>query len=190
MHAHHVELDPSGEFYNITFARDLNDPSQLQLIDAGGWGQDGYLKAFEVTDKLWAYRVDAERKFDTGWLSSIEFGLNVTDRDKHKTSDEAKLCIVACANNIDHLPFPGSPGDFGFGGLDGLAVYDAEQILNDGTYNLQPKFHPDIANKNWSISENLTTAYVQFNIDTDIGDMGVEGAPRRGRPRRLAAALP
>jgi iron complex outermembrane receptor protein len=172
----HVELDPSGDFYNVTFARDLNDPSQLQLIDAGGWGQDGYLKAFEVNDRLWAYRVDAERKFDTGWLSSIEFGVNFTDRDKHKSSDEAKLCIVACANNIDHLPFPGSPGDFGFGGLDGLATYDAEQILTDGsTYNLQPKFHPDIANKNWSISENLSTVYAQFNIDTDIGDMPLRG---------------
>jgi iron complex outermembrane receptor protein len=171
----HVELDPSGEFYNITFGTDLNDPSNLQLIDAGGWGQDGYLKAFNVNDRLWAYRVDAERKFDTGWLSSIEFGLNITDRDKHKSSDEAKLCLVACLNNIDSAPFPGSPGDFGFGGLDGLATYDAEQLLASGIYHLQPKFHPDIAKKNWSIAENLTTLYAQFNIDTDIGDMPLRG---------------
>jgi len=172
----HVELDSSDPFYNVTFGTDLNDPSNLQLIDAGGWGQDGYLKAFEVEDTLWAYRVDAERKFNTGWLSSIEFGLNYTDRDKQKTSDEAKLCLVACAGVGDHAPFPGESSDFNFGGLDGLAIYDAQEALDSGIWNLQPKYHPDIANKNWSIDEKLTTVYAQFNIDTDVG----EDMPLRG----------
>ena len=170
-----VALDEGAGFNTITFSQDLNNPSNLRLIDAGGWGQDGYLKDFEVTDRLKALRIDASRSFDTGFISSVEFGVNRTDREKVKSSDEAKLCIVACASNTDSAPFPGSAGDFGFGGLDGLAVYDANELLNSGFYNIQPKFHPDIAKKNWSIDETLTTWFVQANIDTDIGDNVLRG---------------
>ncbi len=170
-----VALNESEGFYELTFGRDLNDPSNLRLIDAGGWGQDGYVKDFEITDRLRALRLDATRSFDTGFISGIEFGMNLTDREKSKSADEAKLCIVACASNTDSAPFPGASGDFGFGGLDGLAVFDANDLLSSGFYNLQRKYDKDIANKNWSINEKMTTFYVQANIDTDIGDNVLRG---------------
>jgi iron complex outermembrane receptor protein len=168
-----VVLDPSGQFYNFTFSEDFNDPSNLQLIDAGGWGQDGYLKDFQVEDRLHALRVAANVGFDSGFLRSIDFGVNRTDRDKTKTSDEFKLCLVACAGVGDSAPFPGSPGEFGLFGLNGLAMYDANAMLN--LWNLQAKFHPDIANKNWSIDETMTTFYAQANIDTDLGSVPLRG---------------
>jgi iron complex outermembrane receptor protein len=159
-------------YYDFFFSEDLNDPSNLRLVDAGGWGQDGYLKDFEVEDRLHALRIDATREFDSGWLRSIEFGANRTDRDKSKESLEYKLCIVACAGG-DSAPFPGAPADFGFFGLDGYATFDAESLLS--FYNLQAKFHPDIAAKNWGVEETLTTFYAQANIDTDWGSVPVRG---------------
>ncbi|MFA6157946.1 TonB-dependent receptor, partial [Mesorhizobium sp.] len=171
----HVALDPDAGFNEFTFGTDLNNPSNLRLIDAGGWGQDGYLKDFEVHDKLNAARIDFTRSFDKGFFSSIEFGFNRTEREKSKTSDEAKLCIVACLSTQDSAPFPGAAGDFGFGGLDGLAQYDANELLESGFYNLVSKFHPDIANKNWSIDERISTFYVQFNVDSSLGDMPLRG---------------
>ena len=165
-----VSLAPGGSFYNYTFSEDFNDPNNLQLIDAGGWGQDGYLKDFSITDKLNAYRVDASRSFDSGFISSLDFGVNRTDRTKHKSSIENRLCLVACAGVGDSAPFPGSASTLGFGGIDGLAIFDANAILNSGTYILQQKFHADIANKNWSVNEKVDTFYVQANIDSDLSD--------------------
>ena len=170
-----VVLDPSGSFNQFIFGTDLNNPANLRLIDAGGWGQDGYVKDFEVTDRLHALRLDATRSFDEGFISSVKFGVNRTDRSKQKTSDEARLCIVACAGVGDSAPFPGSAGSFGFGGLDGLASYDANTLLGSGFYHRQPKFHPDIAGKNWSVDETIDTFFAQANIDTDIGDNVLRG---------------
>lgn len=170
-----VRLDPSQGFNELTFGSDFGNPANLRLIDAGGWGQDGYIKDFEITDRLKAYRVDATRKFESGLLSSLAFGVNRTDRTKEKSSIEAKLCIVACAGVGDSGPFPGSTSSFGFGGLDSLAVYDANGLLSSGFYNLQPKNHPDIANKSWSVDETVDTFYVQANIDTDVGTMPLRG---------------
>jgi iron complex outermembrane receptor protein len=167
-----VIFNPDTGYYDYVFGEDLNDPNNLQLIDAGGWGQDGYLKDFEVEDRLTALRLDATREFDTGFLRSVEFGINRTDRSKEKSSNEAKLCIVDCVGS-DSAPFPGSAGDFGFSGIDGIATFDAESLLD--FYVLQPKFHRDIANKNWGVDEVMTTAYVQANIDTDWGSVPVRG---------------
>ena len=170
-----VNLDPGAGFNNYTFGTDFGDPNNLQLIDAGGWGQDGYLKDFDVTDRLKAFRVDATRNFDAGALSSLSFGINHTDRTKEKSSLEAKLCIVACAGVGDSAPFPGTMSDFNFGGLGSLATYDANDLLNSGLYNLQAKYHPDIANKNWSVDETLDTFYVQANIDSNLGTKPLRG---------------
>lgn len=169
-------FNPAG-YFDFTFATDLSDPNNLQLIDAGNWGQDGYLKDFEVTDKLTAFRVDAERSFDESFLRSIEFGINHTKRDKEKSSNESRLCIsqTACGGGSASAPFPGTSGPFSFAGINGLAQYDANDLLNSGFYRLGTKYDPNIANKNWSVSEKVTTAYVQANIDTDIGEYPLRG---------------
>lgn len=168
-----ISLDSSGQYNNLTFGTDLNDPNNLQLIDAGNWGQDGYLKDFQVKDDIQAFRLDATRTFDEGFLSSVEFGYNFTDRNKQKSSDEYKLCMTDCSypgGVKDTAPFPGVTGSFSFGGIDGLATYDATTLLNSGFYNLVGKNHPDIARKNWEVDERVQTFFVQANIDTDIGD--------------------
>jgi iron complex outermembrane receptor protein len=170
-----VLLKPGAGYNEFTFGTDLNDPANLQLVDNGGWGQDGYLKDFQINDRLDAVRFDATRTFDTGFLSSAEFGLNRTERSKDKSSDESRLCIIDCVTPGASAPFPGTSGDFGFGGLDGLAVFDANTLLNSGFYNLDPKFHENIANKNWSVDETVTTYYAQANIDTDLGTLPLRG---------------
>ena len=169
-------FNPAG-YFDFTFGTDLSDPNNLQLIDAGNWGQDGYLKAFEVKDKLNAFRIDAERTFDEGFLRSIEFGVNRTERDKSRSSNESRLCIslVACGGGSASAPFPGTSGAFNFAGINGLAQFDAASLLKSGFYRLDTKFDKDIANKNWSVNEKVTTAFVQANIDTDIGDMPLKG---------------
>ena len=169
-----IVLNPSAGYNEYTFGTDLNNPANLRLIDAGGWGQDGYIKDFEVTDKLTALRLDATRTFDTGFISSVEFGFNRTDRSKDKSSIEAKLCIVACAGT-GSAPFPGEPGAFGIGGISGLASFDANALYQSGFYNPIFKYDRDIANKNWGVDETVDTLYLQANLDTDLGTMPLRG---------------
>jgi iron complex outermembrane recepter protein len=176
-----VELDPAG-FNRYTFSENLNDPNNLRLVDAGNWAQDGYLKDFEVTDRITAGRVDLTRTFDQGMLQSLSFGVNQTQRTKEKSSLEYKLCLqVDPGNPADCLagataPFPGVATDFSFAGIDGLANFDAETLLRDGTYQLVRKDDKDISNKNWGIREKVDTVYVQANLDTDIGqNMALRG---------------
>ncbi len=173
----HASLDPSRLFYNYVLGATFDDPSALVLTDAGGWGQDGYIKDFTVNDKLRSFRLNAIRSFDDSFISNIDFGANYTKRTKDKSSIEAKLCITNCAGGRfgATAPFPGSIGDFNFGGIGRFGSFDANQALASGIYNFVYNYHQDIAAKNWEVSEELTTLYVKASIDTDLGDMPLRG---------------
>ena len=172
-----VSLDPSGQFYNYVLGTTFDDPSTLVLTDAGGWGQDGYLKDFTIEDKVKAFRLNAIRSFDGGFFSDFDFGANYSKRTKEKSSLEAKLCLTDCTGGMYGVtaPFPGGIQNFGFGGIDQLGVYDANTALNSGIYNLIGNFHTDIAAKNWEISEELKTLYFKAGINADLGDMPLRG---------------
>ena len=172
-----VSLDPSRQFYNYVLGQTFNDPSTLVLTDAGGWGQDGYLKDFAIDDRLKAFRLNAVRSFDEGFIRDIDFGGNYTKRTKDKSSNEAKLCLTDCTGGMYGVtaPFPGSVQDFGFGGIGQMGVFDATDLLNSGTYNLVRNINADIAAKNWEISEALTTFYVRAGIDTELAGMALRG---------------
>lgn len=173
----HASLDPGRRYYNYVLGATFDDPSSLVLTDAGGWGQDGYLKDFEVNDRIRAFRLNAIRSFDHGIISDIDFGANHTRRTKDKNSIEAKLCLTDCAAGRFGVtaPFPGGIQDFNFGGIGRLGVFDANEVLASGVYNLVYNYHPDIAAKNWDVSEELTTLYFKVGIDTGIGGMPLRG---------------
>lgn len=172
-----LALDPSNLFYNYVLGATFADPKSLVLADAGGWGQDGYIKDFSVNDKLRAFRLNAVRGFADGFVSEVDFGVNHTTRSKDKSSIEAKLCLTDCSGGRfgATAPFPGNIQDFNFGGIGQFGVFDANQILASGTYKLLSNHHQDIAAKNWSVDEDLTTLYVKAGIDTELGGMPLRG---------------
>jgi iron complex outermembrane receptor protein len=176
-----VSFNPDG-YYDFDFGLDYTDPSNFVLMDPGGWGGDraqaGYLKDFLVEDELNALRLDFEKEFVDGAISGVQFGFNVTDRTKSRSSFETTLCTtVGCTDNTP-VPVPTEfvvGGDeFGFAGLDGVMGLDTLGMV-DGFYFLLPKTHPDISNKNWEVDETVTTGYIQIDIDTEWG-----GVPTRG----------
>lgn len=169
----------SDGYFDLDFGYDYGDPNILRLGDPGGWGQDGYIKDFLVEDEINAGRVHFERAFLDGALSSIEFGVNVTDRVKSRSANEAFLCLQACRDGVT-APVPaGGSSVFDFAGVGSVYGYDALAAL--GLYNRPGNIHPDIANKNWEVDERMLTAYFQLNLDTDLwgaplrGNIGVQG---------------
>ncbi len=158
----------------FSYGEDYTDPSNIVLTDPGGWGQDGFLKVPRVEDKLSSLRLSAERSFESGIFSSFEFGVNYADREKTRESGlEAFLRL----RDGREVPIPTGalmdPADLDFTGIPGSIGYDIDAIM--GLYNVDPLIHQDVTNKNWTVEEKLTTAYVQWNINADLGSIPLRG---------------
>ena len=173
----HFSLDPSGMFYNYDFGTDLSNPANLVIRGVPDWGgQGGYFKDFNVEDKIHAFRANLVRTFDEGMVRSIDFGANYTQRRKSKTDYEARLCLVDCTGGMgEFAPFTGMVIDFGVGGIDRLAIYDADTLVAAGTWNIIDSPLDWFWSKGWNIEEKIGTAYFQANIDTDLGGMPLRG---------------
>jgi len=170
-----IRFNPDG-YFDFDLGLDYADPNNFRLSDPGGWGQDGYVKDFEVEDTLTSLRVDVERAFEAGAISSVEFGVNITDREKSRGSNENFLCIAECRDGAT-APIPASlltNASFGFAGLAGLLGYDARGAL-ESQYNRRGNFNGDIANKNWDIDERVASLYLQANVMTELGSMPLTG---------------
>ncbi len=171
-------------YFDHDFGYDYGDPSILRLGDPGGWGQDGYIKDFEVKDSLTSLRFDFERTFDDGWFSSVEFGANLTDRTKSRASNEAFLDLTACLGGVSpscpdgvSAPIPtslASNSAYNAYGVSSIYGYDALRALNT-QYTRRGNANPDITNKNWEVNEQVTTVFFQANINTDLGPVPLKG---------------
>ena len=174
----------SDGYFDHDFGYDYGDPSILRLGDPGGWGQDGYIKDFEVKDSLTSLRFDFERTFDDGWFSSVEFGANLTDRTKSRASNEAFLDLTACLGGVSpscpdgvSAPIPTSLATnsaYNAYGVSSIYGYDALRALNT-QYTRRGNANPDITNKNWEVNEQVTTVFFQANINTDLGPVPLKG---------------
>lgn len=174
----------SDGYFVHDFGYDYGDPNILRLQDAGGWGQDGYIKDFKVKDSLSSFRVDFERGFDEGWLSNIRFGANITDRTKSRASNEAFLDLTACLGGVSATCTDGSSvamptnlrssSHFNAYGVGSIYGYDALRAYEQ-LYTRRINVNKDISNKNWEVHEQVTTLYFQANIDTEIGSIPMKG---------------
>jgi iron complex outermembrane receptor protein len=165
-------LDPTG-FPTFTYGRNYADPSVVVLTDPGGWGQDGYIKTPQIEDELTSFRAGLERQFDDLMFSSVEFGVNFADREKTRSVPEAFLDLIT-----DETTIPSGllldPVDLSFAGVPGSISYNINDALAQ-FYRLRNNINADIVNKQWTVSEEVTTAYAQLNLDTQWGSVPVRG---------------
>jgi len=177
----YATYNPDG-WFDLQLGKDYGNAALLGFSDPGGWGgeraQAGYLKDFDVKDTLSSIRFDASRSFDSGLISSIAFGVNHSERDKSRASSENTLCVTeACVDNVyGAIPqqYIGN-SSFGFAGIPSILRLNSLTMLNDGVFYLKGKTHQDISNKNWQMEEESSTAYVQLNINGDLGPVPVRG---------------
>lgn len=165
-------LDPTT-WPQLGFGLDYTDPAQIVLTDPGGWGQDGYIKTPQVEDELTSIRAGAERFFDDGMFSSVEFGINFADREKQRSVPEAFLDLLADETALP-AEFLITPVDLGFMGIPGTYSYDIDRVLAQ-FYRYRDNINADIVNKQWTVNEEVTTAYAQLNLDSQWGSVPVRG---------------
>ncbi len=160
---------------------DYSNPASIFLTDPLGWGggtvpQAGYSNNRIVADELWQFRTEVEREFDGSFLRSVQFGLNYTTREKTLTPDEAFVRLpggALTATIPSQFLLPST--NLAYLGLGPIVSYDARDLIANGTLVLEPRVATgpgaafDVLSKGYTVSEDLMTAYLQFNIETELG---------------------
>ena len=153
------------------------NPSAVKLGDPGGWGQDGYDKFPVATDKVRELRLSAKRDLDNSVFSSVEFGLNETNRDKTRSAPEYFVNFAGAAKTTQQsIPSNMLVGPVSLPNGPTVTGYNALGLLASGFYSLTSNAgNADVYAKNWEVDEKITTAYAQLNIDTNVANIPVRG---------------
>ncbi len=169
---------PTGTFF--TPSLNYSNPALIRLTDPLGWGggtvpQAGYYNDRIVQDELKQYRVGVEKEVE-GFFSAFKFGMSYTNRDKGLTPDEF---LVRLRGGATSLPIPTAallrPTNLSYLGLGPIVSYDARGLIADGTLVLERNLSNDIPAKAFTVSEDLLTAYLQADIEQELGSSTLTG---------------
>jgi iron complex outermembrane receptor protein len=173
------ELDNGLLFVDPT----LDYTSGLLLTDPQGWGsgnnppvvQAGFINAPHTNDYLARLRLGVKREFLSGPFSSMEFGVDRATRNKTYNIDQD---FIVLPNGAQSAPIPSfTIGDpLAWMGVGPQVIYNPLDFLSDGTYQLFPTALSSIGvPPNWKVRERDLTPYLQFNLDTYLGNVSVRG---------------
>ncbi|MEC8324960.1 MAG: TonB-dependent receptor [Pseudomonadota bacterium] len=187
-----------------TFSHEL-DYSDYNLIQLGGplsWGwssalnekygvvgteyenqlQDGFLNTPEVDDELNALRLAATKVIENDYVTSVEFGLSYSEREKTKRSEGYFLTVSSFS--LDNPGMMMVPEEYRLGtanldfiGMGDMIAFNSRAMVEDGYYDLlaESLTDPSHATKSWTVKEQLTSAFVKANIDTEVAGMPLTG---------------
>ncbi|WP_260483438.1 TonB-dependent receptor [Sphingomicrobium flavum] len=178
------QLTPSGLFFNPTL--DYSDPNLIVLTDPLGWGgggrtQAGYYNNRIVEDELKQYRAELERELNHDFFGGLKFGVSYVDRDKSLTPDEffLELGQDGLGNPIREVTIPSQylleETNLAYLGLGPIVTYDPRDLIRDGVLVRTTNDSNDIPAKAFTISEDIISAYIQADIDADLGDVVLTG---------------
>lgn len=163
----------------FTPSLDYTDRSLVQITDVQGWGggtaspQAGYSKLPKVHDEANALRLSARHDLaDNPYLVGYELGVNYTDRKKSREFVEGRLVVAGDTTGLGATAIPGT-SNLNVGGVT-IPVFDPESLVGS-SLSVVPKLHPDIFNKDWTVQEKVTTAFVRGDIDRELFGLPVRG---------------
>jgi iron complex outermembrane receptor protein len=157
------------------------DRNQVFLTDHAGWGggltgnpQAGYVAVGLTTDEIKSFRLSARHDLEFGPIHSVEVGINRTNRDKSRDQNEGNL-IIPGGDPYGKAPVPGN--DVVVTPQSGIPVVAWNPIGSLGSiYALLPKVDQPIqTDKNWAVSEKVTTSYVMGNMDGALFGLNYRG---------------
>lgn len=148
-------------------------------------GQFGYNKVFDVEDDINAFRVELERDLEWKAITGVEFGVNLTNREKTRVSNEGVITsgITDPGTGLlqTEVEIPASiagTADLSWGMLGSntrMVAYDPYDLLAAGAIQQGAYLYDDIFAKAWVVEEDVTSAYVKFELDTMIGELPLSG---------------
>ena len=161
----------------------LNDEYGVTGTEYENQLQDGFINTPNIDDELMSLKFAAKQEIDSNFISSFTYGVAYREREKTKTSEGYFMTLsdFSYPNNTGMLSVPeeyrlGS-ANLDFIGMGNMVAYDTMGLINDGYYNLlqESLTNPTHATKSWAVTEQVTSAFVQADINTDIAGMPVTG---------------
>ncbi|NQY63722.1 MAG: TonB-dependent receptor [Alteromonadaceae bacterium] len=165
---------------------DYSDTDIFKLGGALSWGnsvvnsdgQDGFINTPSIDDELSAIRLSAEYTIDSDIISSVEFGVNYSERQKSKIDTGIYLRLKDYPNMVD-VPseYLLSPTSLEFIGMGNMLSYDTYGLYKSGIYNEFSQGQTDLGRVkgSWDITEKVSILYAQANVDTELFDIPVSG---------------
>lgn len=166
---------PSGSgFPTLVPGLNYANASTVMLSDPASWGHDALWKKPVVSDENKALRFEAKRELE-GAFSSFDVGINLSNRTKFREMNELQANLnngrAPVAVSADLLQ---SPTSLAFAGIPGVLAYDVMGVLNK-YYTITPQALDQVYNRNYTVTEKVTTGYVKLDIDTELGKIPVRG---------------
>lgn len=172
----------------LNLSPSLNYTQGVVLTDPQGWGagndvvQAGFINAPRTVDYLANVRLAVERSFTSGPFSSVEFGVSNSRRNKTYHIDQAFLTLgggtLSGGNAVKTAPIQGgsSCDPLSWMGIGPQLCYNPFALIGNGSLVNVPTFGSNTGTPpDWKTHENVFTPYVQFNIDTHLGDVSLRG---------------
>ncbi|HWT53048.1 MAG TPA: TonB-dependent receptor [Caulobacter sp.] len=154
------------------------DATKVTLGDRapwGGWGHDGAIRFPHVKEDVTAVDVRLEHEMD-GFITQLSGGVNYTKRDKGKTVSDNDLFLKNGRQQVyvdaADLADPTNLGFAGFGDVLSVKIGDVWRKY----YNWAPILDANYYDKNWDITEEVTTFFGRANFQAgDLrGNFGVQ----------------
>lgn len=141
-------------------------------------GQDGFINMPSIEDELSALRLSAERSFDAGAISAVEFGANYSQREKSKINNGYYLTLKqypALADVPANLRL--APTSLDFFGMGAMASFDSMAFYRAGNYTETSEALTDEGRLRgtWSVEEDVLTLYGKANVETELRGVPVRG---------------
>ena len=195
------ELRPGNSGAIFTPTLDYSDFNLIQLGGPRSWGwstalnekygvsddplyantaQDGFINAPTVDDELNAFRIAATQLLDdAGIFTKMQYGASYKTREKVKKSEGYFMTLNAFPNTLV-VPEQYRLGSVSldFIGMGNMIAYDSGRMLQDGYYDLLAESLTNTSHsfKSWTVSEDVFAAYVQSDLEAEIGDIPVTGS--------------
>jgi len=168
----------AGGYAQIMPGRNYNDPSNLYI--RGTIYGSGYGKVPHVDDELKSVRFSANFPIDRFAFSSIDTGINYSDRTKNKSQPEADILLKGSPTTIaSDLQY--NTVNLGFAGAGIIPAWNVPGVV-DRYMTFNPTTNAGyLVAKTWEVNEKITTAYIKGNLEADMyqgmtlrGNIGVQ----------------
>jgi iron complex outermembrane receptor protein len=159
--------------------QDLTDPALVQLTNDPNYAE---MRTPKFKDEIKSAQLAVNRSLEWGWLSALDVGVAYNQRDKDVSSDAFRLELTGpTVDPVTGLPLHVIPTealrdpvmiDIG-GNKQGVVTWDVPSIM--GLYAQVPK-DPWLAQTNkFQVHEKVTTGFLRFNLDTELGPVPMRG---------------